>query len=157
MIADVIEIYRGSTLRQRIFAFVLVTVFFALPGPAQPRHQGTTPQQDTPAGPPPPQTQREGKPQQGSAPYNPFPAEKDVEVGTFYMRKGDLDAAIPRFEEAARLRPDWGKPLFLLGDVYERKHDPASAVKYYKEYLRVYPHAPDAKKIRQKIGKLSQK
>jgi tetratricopeptide (TPR) repeat protein len=71
------------------------------------------------------------------------------------MRKGDLDAAIPRFEEAAHLRPDWGKPLLLLGDVYERKHDPASAVKYYKEYLRVYPHAPEAKKIRQKIGKLS--
>jgi tetratricopeptide (TPR) repeat protein len=90
-----------------------------------------------------------------AANYNPLPAEKDVEVATFYERKGDLDAAIPRLEEAIKLKPDYAKPRLLLGEIYEKKGDKQNAVKYYSDYLRVYPHAPDAKKIRAKIGKLS--
>lgn len=70
------------------------------------------------------------------------------------MHKGDVDAAIPRFEDAAKLRPEYGKPRLLLAEAYEKKHDASTALKYYKEYLRVYPHAPDAKKIEKKIEKL---
>lgn len=81
-------------------------------------------------------------------------AEKDIDVATFYMHKGDPDAAIPRLEEAARLRPDYGKPRLLLAECYEKKHDPDSAIKYLKEYLNVYPHAPDAEKVRKKIRQL---
>lgn len=87
--------------------------------------------------------------------YNPLDSEKDVEVGLFYMRKGDVDAAIPRFEDAIRLRDNYAEPRRLLGEAYEKKHDKSNAVKYYKEYLRVYPTAPDAKKIKDKIDKLS--
>jgi tetratricopeptide (TPR) repeat protein len=83
-----------------------------------------------------------------------YNAEKDIDVATFYMHKGDIDAAIPRLEEAAKLRPNYGKPRLLLADCYEKKHDPANAVRYYKEYLKVYPDAPDAKKIQKKIEKL---
>ena len=73
------------------------------------------------------------------------------------MRKGDVDAAIPRFEDAIRLRDNYAEPRRLLGEAYEKKHDKANAAKYYKEYLRVYPGAPDAKKIQNKIDKLSAK
>ena len=73
------------------------------------------------------------------------------------MRKGDVDAAIPRFEDAIRLRENYAEPRRLLGEAYEKKHDKANAVKYYKEYLQVYPTAPDAKKIQNKIDKLSGK
>jgi tetratricopeptide (TPR) repeat protein len=86
-----------------------------------------------------------------------YNAEKDIEVGMFYMHKGDLDAAIPRFEEAASLRPNYGKPRLLLAEAYEKKKEPDAALKYYKEYLRVYPNAPDAKKIQKKIEKLEGK
>jgi tetratricopeptide (TPR) repeat protein len=89
--------------------------------------------------------------------YDAFNAEKDIEVGTFYMHKGDLDAAIPRLEEAASLRPNYGKPRLLLAELYEKKKDPNSALKYYREYLKVYPNAPDAKKIEKKIEKLEGK
>jgi tetratricopeptide (TPR) repeat protein len=89
--------------------------------------------------------------------YNPLDSEKDVEVGLFYMHKGDVDAAIPRFEDAIRLRDNYAEPRLLLGEAYEKKHDKANAVKYYKEYLKVYPTAPDAKKIQEKIDKLSGK
>jgi tetratricopeptide (TPR) repeat protein len=87
--------------------------------------------------------------------YNPLPAEQDVEVGTFYMHKGDSDAAIGRFEDAIQLKADYAKPRILLAQIYEKKGDKANAVKYYKEYLQVYPHAPDAKKVQAKIEKLT--
>jgi tetratricopeptide (TPR) repeat protein len=87
--------------------------------------------------------------------YDPFPAEQDVEVGTFYMHKGDVDAAIARFEDAIRLKSNFAKPRLLLAQVYEKKGDKVTSAKYYKEYLEVYPHAPDAKKIQAKIEKLT--
>jgi tetratricopeptide (TPR) repeat protein len=86
--------------------------------------------------------------------YDRFNAEKDIDVATFYLHKGDPDAAIPRLEEAAKLRPDYGKPRLLLAECYEKKHDPQNAVRYLKEYLKVYPHAPDADKIQKKIHQL---
>src|SRR5580704_12682050 len=82
------------------------------------------------------------------AKYDPLPAEQDVEVGTFYMHKGDMDAAIARFEDAIKLKSNFAKPRLLLAEIFEKKGDKATAAKYYKEYLEVYPHAPDAEKIR---------
>jgi Tfp pilus assembly protein PilF len=87
-------------------------------------------------------------------PFNPLPAEKDVDVATFYMKKGDPDAAIPRLEEAIKLNPNYAKPRLMLGEIYEKKKDNDKAVKYYQDYLKVLPHAPDAKKIQEKIAKL---
>ena len=95
-------------------------------------------------------------PGQQVAQYNPLQAEKDVEVATFYMRKGDPDASIPRLEEAIRLRPNYAKPRLMLAEIYEKKDDKENALKYYRGYLQVYPHAPDAKKIEKKIAKLSE-
>ena len=71
-------------------------------------------------------------------------------MGVFYLHKGDVDAAISRFEDAIRLRADFAKPRILLAECYEKKGDPSEAVRYYKEYLQVLPNAPDAKKVRKK-------
>jgi tetratricopeptide (TPR) repeat protein len=87
--------------------------------------------------------------------YDPVTAEEDVEVGQFYMRKGDIDAAIGRFQDAVRLRSNFAKPRLLAAEAFEKKGDKADAVKYYKEYLQVLPKAPDAKKIQTRIEKLS--
>jgi tetratricopeptide (TPR) repeat protein len=92
---------------------------------------------------------------QGASTYDPLRAEEDIEVGTFYMHKGDIDAAILRFEDAVRYRPNYAKPRLLLGEAYEKKGDGAMAVKAYKEYLQEFPDARDAKKIQKKIEKLS--
>ena len=89
--------------------------------------------------------------------WDPFHAQQDIDVGVFYLHKGDVDAAISRFEDAIRLRADFAKPRILLAECYEKKGDPSEAVRYYKEYLQVLPNAPDAKKVQQKIEKLSKK
>ncbi len=87
--------------------------------------------------------------------WDPFHAEQDIEVGTFYMHKGDMDAAISRFEDAIKLRANFAKPRLLLAEAYEKKGDKTEAVHYYQEYLKVLPNAPDAKRIQKKIEKLS--
>ena len=87
--------------------------------------------------------------------YDPYHAEKDVEVGIFYMHKGDLDAAIGRFENAIQEKPSFARPRLLLGEAHEKKGEKAEAVKYYKEYLQIVPKAPDAKKIQKRIDKLT--
>ncbi len=89
--------------------------------------------------------------------WDPFHAQQDIDVGMFYLHKGDIDAAISRFEHAVSLRANFARPRLLLAECYEKKDDPSEAVRYYKEYLQVLPNAPDAKKVREKIAKLSQK
>lgn len=148
-----------SSMRLSILSFVLLGLLGAVP--ARPAQQGNQPQ------PPPGQKPAAGESSSASSSsssqpaaqnppgYDPFHAEQDVEVGTFYMHKGDVDAAIPRFEDAIKLRPDFPKPRLLLAEVYEKKHENETAVKYLKEYLEVYPKAPDADKVRKKIEALS--
>ena len=89
--------------------------------------------------------------------YDPLHAAKSVEVGTFYMRKGEYDAAIDRFQEAARLQPGLAKPYLLLGEVYEKKGDPGSAVEAYRTYLKLYRTAPDRARILERIQRLDGK
>jgi tetratricopeptide (TPR) repeat protein len=88
--------------------------------------------------------------------WDPRRAEKDLEIGKFYMKKGDIDAAIDRFEDAAVAKPGYAIPYLYLGEAYEKKGKKKPAVKAYQRYLDLYPHAEDAEKIRKKIEKLHQ-
>jgi tetratricopeptide (TPR) repeat protein len=89
--------------------------------------------------------------------YDPYKANKDIEVGLYYQRKGDLDAAIERFKDAIHYKYDFARPRILLGEAYERRHDDAEAIRYYKEYLKILPNGPDAKHARERIDKLSKR
>jgi tetratricopeptide (TPR) repeat protein len=82
-------------------------------------------------------------------------ADKDIDVGIFYAHKGDPDAAIGRYQDAADVAPKYPKPRLLLAEAFEKKGEKTSAVKYYKQYLAVDPNAPDKQKIEKKIEKLS--
>jgi tetratricopeptide (TPR) repeat protein len=86
---------------------------------------------------------------------NSYAAAKDVEVATFYIHKGDPDAAIGRLEDAIKQKPSYGKPRLMLAEIYEKKNDKRDAVRYYQEYLSVFPAAPDKKKVEKKIEKLN--
>ena len=93
-----------------------------------------------------------------SAANNPgavtYTAEKDVEVANFYMHKGDIDAAILRLQHAIATKPSLAKPHLMLAEAYEKKDMKSQALRYYHEYLSVYPTASDAKKVQKKIDKL---
>jgi tetratricopeptide (TPR) repeat protein len=86
--------------------------------------------------------------------WDPLRAEKDLEVGQYYMRKGDVDAAIDRFQDATTAKPGYAIPFRYLGEAQEKKGLKKQAVSSYSRYLELYPHAEDGDKIRKKIDKL---
>jgi len=86
--------------------------------------------------------------------WDPLRAEKDLEVGQYYMRKGDIDAAIDRFQDATTAKPGYAIPFRYLGDAQEKKGLKKQAIASYSRYLDLYPHAEDGDKIRKKIDKL---
>ena len=86
--------------------------------------------------------------------WDPLRAEKDIEVGQYYMRKGDIDAAIDRFQDATTAKPGYAIPFRYLGEAQEKKGLKKQAIKSYQRYLDLVPHADDADKIRKKIEKL---
>lgn len=88
--------------------------------------------------------------------WDPLRAEKDMEVGKYYMKKGDVDAAIDRFQDATEAKPGYAIPFRYLGEAYEKKGRKKQAVKAYQRYLDLYPHAEDTEKIRKKIERLHQ-
>jgi tetratricopeptide (TPR) repeat protein len=86
--------------------------------------------------------------------WDPLRAEKDLEVGQYYMKKGDIDAAIDRFQDATQAKPGYAIPFRYLGDAQEKKGLKKQAIKSYQRYLDLYPHAEDGDKVRKKIDKL---
>jgi len=86
--------------------------------------------------------------------WDPLRAEKDLEVGQYYMKKGDVDAAIDRFQDATTAKPGYAVPFRFLGEAQEKKGLKKQAIKSYQRYLDLYPHAEDGDKIRKKIDKL---
>lgn len=114
-----------------------------------------------PTVPPPPPTEEDAAAEEPEKPdlpaYDPVAAERSIEVGQFYMKQGNYEAAIDRFNDAVKQHPGYGKPFELLGLAYEKKRDFANAIKSYQQCLRVYPHDPDRKKIEAHIADLQKK
>jgi tetratricopeptide (TPR) repeat protein len=117
------------------------------PPPASPPKQRDAPKQK-------PNTDSDIKSAPDQPKWDPLRAEKDIEVGKYYMKKGDYDAAIDRFQDAAESKPGYAIPYRFLGECYEHKGKKKPAVKAYQRYLDLYPHAEDGDRIRKKIEKL---
>jgi tetratricopeptide (TPR) repeat protein len=109
-------------------------------------------QANPPIPPPPPPAEVTPEPV-----FDPFHAEKSIEIGTFYMKRHNYDAAIDRFEEATHYQPTLARPWQMLGEVYEKKREYAKAIDAYKKYLQILPGAVDAAKVKQRIAALGQK
>ena len=77
-----------------------------------------------------------------------------MQVGQYYLHKGDMDAAIDRFQDAAEAKPGYAIPFRFLGEAQERKGLKRDALKSYTRYLDLYPRAEDKDKIEKKIEKL---
>jgi tetratricopeptide (TPR) repeat protein len=86
--------------------------------------------------------------------WDPLRAEKDLEVGQYYMRKGDVDAAIDRFQDATTAKPGYAVPFRFLGEAQEKKGLKKQAIKSYQRYLNLFPHAEDGDKIKKKLERL---
>jgi tetratricopeptide (TPR) repeat protein len=105
-------------------------------------------------GPAPPYSEPTPPPAPAEPTYDPLRANKSIEIGTFYLKRGNYDAAIERFQDATRFQPKLARPYSLLGEAYERKGEVDNALAAYRKYLQVYRTAPDREKILKRIEKL---
>jgi tetratricopeptide (TPR) repeat protein len=136
-------------------------IFLLFSGPPlraqDPASESSSKPADTPAPKKPDKKQKSDTATQNAADqpsWDPLRAEKDLEVGQYYMRKGDVDAAIDRFQDATTAKPGYAIPFRYLGEAQEKKGLKKEAIKSYSRYLDLYPHAEDGDKIRKKIDKL---
>lgn len=89
--------------------------------------------------------------------YNPFLAEKDLEVGMYYLKAKNYDAAIERLKAALVHRPNYARPRWYLAEAHEKKGEYAEAVEYYKEFAGIMKTGKEADKAREQITKLSKR
>jgi len=92
--------------------------------------------------------------QQEDAPFDPLRAAKAVEVGEFYMRRKNYDAAISRFEEAVYFKPNYALAYFRLGQSYEKALRPVDALRAYRKYLEILPTGKEARWAKKRIAEL---
>ena len=75
-------------------------------------------------------------------------AAKCVEVGNVYLHKGELKAALSRFQEALKDNPNYAPAYLGLGKVYERMKENQKALNAYEHYLDELPSTKDAKEAK---------
>jgi len=134
-----------------IARYVVPMLFLAiaLPGRAQQMSPASGPP------PPPPESAPAPPPNPPAQPvFDPYNAQKSIDVGKFYMDKGDYDAAISRFQDATQYQPKLAVPWELMGEAWEKKHDKEKAVAAYQKFLELLPNGADSEKIRKRVAKL---
>lgn len=77
-------------------------------------------------------------------PYNPLRAIKDLEVGDYYFKRGNLIGAEYRYRDALRFKPNDAEATYKLALTLEKKQELDEAAKYYASYLEILPHGPRA-------------
>jgi Flp pilus assembly protein TadD len=85
--------------------------------------------------------------------FNPLQSAKEVQIGSFYYKKGSYRAAAQRFREATRWNPGDGEAWLHLAETCEKLKDSKGAREAYEKYLEVSPDARNAPQIRKKLKK----
>jgi tetratricopeptide (TPR) repeat protein len=92
--------------------------------------------------------------------WNPHKALKDIEVGDFYFKRKNYQAALDRYREALVWKSNDAIANFRMAQCFEKLGKPDEAVAHYRQYLQVLPHGPlaeEAHKAVQKFQRADQK
>jgi tetratricopeptide (TPR) repeat protein len=90
-------------------------------------------------------------------PYDPHRAEKNVEVGNYYLKRGNYPAAISRYREALQFKPNDAIATFQLGVALEKSGALDEACQNYESYLKILPRGPSASAARKALDRLKAK
>jgi tetratricopeptide (TPR) repeat protein len=81
----------------------------------------------------------------GFRPYDPHRAMKDLEVGNFYLKRGNYRAALERFNDALKYKPNDAQAIYGLAFTQEKLDLLEGSRKNYSKYLELLPQGPKAK------------
>jgi Tetratricopeptide repeat len=81
----------------------------------------------------------------GAAPPDPVRAKKDADVGGFYLKNGDYQGALLRYQDAMAVDPTNVDAIFGLAETQQMLKKNADAARNYQLYLDIVPNGPKAK------------
>ena len=88
-------------------------------------------------------------------PYDPHRAEKDIEVGNYYLKLKNYRAALDRFNDALLYKPGDAEATYWLAVTQEKLDLLAPAYGNYREYQKLLPSGPRAKETADAIKRIS--
>ena len=88
-------------------------------------------------------------------PWNPHKAMKNVEVGDFYMKKGNYRAAISRYREALEWKPRDAVATFKLAQALDKSEQKSEAAEQYQAYLKILPNGVYAEDCKKALARLT--
>jgi len=86
--------------------------------------------------------------------FNPLEAQKWVEIGDQYFKKGAFRAAEGRYKGATKWNEGYAQAWLRLGEVEEKLKDPKAAKEAYTKYLELASDSKNAAQIRKRVEKL---
>ncbi len=86
--------------------------------------------------------------------YDPHAAEKDIEVGEYYLKTGNLEAALARFRSALDNKPNDALATFRLAQALEKAKQLAEARENYQKYLQILPKGEFAAECQKALERL---
>jgi tetratricopeptide (TPR) repeat protein len=90
-------------------------------------------------------------------PFDPHRAAKDVEVGDFYFKRRNYEAAISRYRSALLYKPNDAVATFSLAEALDKAGHFKEAAKNYQAYLKILPYGPKAKEAHKALERLQAK
>lgn len=94
---------------------------------------------------------------QETRPWDPHRADKDVEVGTFYLKRGNYKAAESRYRSALKWQDNHAEATYRLGETLQKEGRLLEAEMYYQNYLKILPHGEFAAESKKQIDKINNK
>lgn len=84
--------------------------------------------------------------------FNPLQAEKDVQIGNFYFRKGSYAAAAGRFLEATKWDPKNAEAYLRLGDAEEKRKDKKAARQAWAKFVELAPEDKRVAEVKKRLA-----
>ena len=84
--------------------------------------------------------------------FNPLQAEKELQTGNFYFKKGSYKAAAGRFAEATKWNPGLAEAYFRLGEATEKLRDKKASREAYAKFLELAPADKRTDGVRKKLA-----
>jgi tetratricopeptide (TPR) repeat protein len=86
--------------------------------------------------------------------YNPLLATQNLNVGNFYYKKKNYQAAIQRYLEAIAYQPGFVAAYEALVRTYDKEGTPSKTIQVLKDFISKNPDSPKARDFRARLAKL---
>ena len=88
-------------------------------------------------------------------PWDPHKAQKDVEVGDYYFKRGNYKGALGRYESALTYQDNNTEAMWRAGVAAEKLGNTAKAREYYGAYMKAAPKGEHASSAASALARLS--